>query len=95
MALCAVGSLVTGYLALCVLLFAAQRSLLFPAPREPAQPVLVVHGTRDEVVPFELGQALAEKLPQARFVEAPGAGHNAVWDVAAARDEVFRFVRAP
>lgn len=67
------------------------------AARAPglALPVLVVHGTRDEVVPFDLGQALAAKFPQARFVEVPGAGHNDVWDKPPARDEVFRFVRAP
>lgn len=58
-------------------------------------PVLVVHGTRDEVVPFVLGQALAAKFPNARFLEVPNAGHNDVWDRPPAQAEVFRFVQAP
>lgn len=59
------------------------------------RPVLVVHGTRDAVVPFDLGQALAAKFPHARFLEVPGAGHNDVWDVGPTLGEVLRFVQAP
>lgn len=43
-----------------------------------ALPALVVHGERDEVVPFVQGRRLAEALPQARFVPVPHAGHNDV-----------------
>lgn len=59
------------------------------------RPVLVVHGTRDAVVPFELGRALAAKFPHARFLEVPGAGHNDVWDAGPTLEEVLRFVQAP
>jgi pimeloyl-ACP methyl ester carboxylesterase len=56
-------------------------------------PVLVLHGTKDEVVPFDLGQTLAAKFPNARFVEVPGAGHNDIWDREPTLDEALRFVR--
>jgi pimeloyl-ACP methyl ester carboxylesterase len=48
------------------------------APRVD-RPVLVLHGNRDEVVPIELGRALAARFPHARFVEVAGAGHNDLW----------------
>jgi pimeloyl-ACP methyl ester carboxylesterase len=41
----------------------------------PDLPVLVVHGTEDDVVPFALGQALARSTPGARLVALPGVGH--------------------
>lgn len=40
-------------------------------------PVLVIHGERDRVVPVAMGRALANALGErARFVPAPGYGHN-------------------
>lgn len=39
-------------------------------------PTLVVHGDRDEVVPFEMGRALSEHLPSAELHVVEGAGHN-------------------
>lgn len=39
-------------------------------------PVLVMHGSVDTVVPQRFGRELAAALPQARFVEVPGRGHN-------------------
>lgn len=41
-----------------------------------AQPALVVHGDRDEVVPFDMGRALSELLPNAELYVVEGAGHN-------------------
>ncbi len=55
-------------------------------------PTLVLHGTRDEVVPFDLGQALAKALPQAELVAVEGAGHNTVWDGAGVTARVLDFV---
>jgi 3-oxoadipate enol-lactonase len=37
---------------------------------------LVVHGDADVIVPVENGRALAARLPNARYVELPGRGHN-------------------
>ena len=37
---------------------------------------LVVHGDADGIVPVENGRALAARLPNARYVELPGRGHN-------------------
>jgi 3-oxoadipate enol-lactonase len=37
---------------------------------------LVVHGDADVIVPVENGRALAARLPNARYVELPGHGHN-------------------
>lgn len=39
-------------------------------------PALVVHGDEDLIVPVENGRRLAERLPDAEFVELPGRGHN-------------------
>jgi len=40
-------------------------------------PILIVHGTRDEVVPFEMGQQLFRVAPEPkRFYPVEGAGHN-------------------
>lgn len=41
-----------------------------------AAPALVVHGDEDLIVPVENGRALAARLPNARYVELPGRGHN-------------------
>ncbi len=40
-------------------------------------PVLIVHGEKDRVVPVKNAYLLKEKLPQARLVILPGAGHAA------------------
>ena len=37
---------------------------------------LVLHGDADVIVPVENGRALASRLPNARYVELPGCGHN-------------------
>ena len=39
-------------------------------------PALVLHGDADVIVPVENGRALAARLPNARYVELPGRGHN-------------------
>lgn len=38
-------------------------------------PVVLVHGTRDEFVPFAYGQALAARIPTARLIPAEGDDH--------------------
>jgi len=43
-------------------------------------PVLVVHGTRDEIVPFEMGEALLAAVPEPKaWLPVRGAGHNDVF----------------
>jgi pimeloyl-ACP methyl ester carboxylesterase len=45
-------------------------------------PILIVHGTRDEVVPFEMGRRLfAAASEPKRFYPVEGAGHNDVIEV--------------
>ncbi|MFB3778781.1 MAG: alpha/beta hydrolase [Bryobacteraceae bacterium] len=46
-------------------------------------PLLVIHGTRDEVIPFELGQALfaAAREPKS-FWAVEGSGHNDIVETA-------------
>jgi uncharacterized protein len=41
-----------------------------------ALPVLIVHGTEDEVVPFAMGERLAHDFPRAQLVPIPGGQHN-------------------
>jgi hypothetical protein len=39
-------------------------------------PTLIIHGDRDELVPYSMGQALAAALPNARLVTVEGGRHN-------------------
>jgi pimeloyl-ACP methyl ester carboxylesterase len=39
------------------------------------QPVLLVHGDRDRLVPVDAARALARRHPEWRYVELPGIGH--------------------
>ena len=40
-------------------------------------PILIVHGTKDDVVPFAMGEKLFEAAPEPkRFYRMEGAGHN-------------------
>lgn len=39
-------------------------------------PTLVVHGTKDVLVPFACGQDTAKRIPASRFVPIEGLGHN-------------------
>jgi pimeloyl-ACP methyl ester carboxylesterase len=43
-------------------------------------PTLVVWGERDTVLPPAVGQRIVERIPDARLVVIPGAGHNVMWD---------------
>jgi len=57
-------------------------------------PILIFHGTRDEVIPFAHGQKLFAAAPEPkRAVWVEGAGHNDVFEVAGARilDELKTF----
>jgi pimeloyl-ACP methyl ester carboxylesterase len=42
-------------------------------------PLLVLHGTDDEVCPIEDGRAIAAAAPKATLGEIPGARHNDLW----------------
>jgi fermentation-respiration switch protein FrsA (DUF1100 family) len=47
--------------------------------RDVHAPILIVHGTRDDVVPFAMGQQLFAAAPEPkRFYAVEGAGHNDV-----------------
>lgn len=46
---------------------------------ELALPVLVLHGTRDTIIPMSQGEAVAAAIPGARFVAVQGRDHNDVW----------------
>jgi pimeloyl-ACP methyl ester carboxylesterase len=66
---------------------------LFPDPwrtfhiaPEVRVPALVIHGNRDDVIPMEQGKRVSELLPDARFVEIDGLGHNDIWEAGAAGD---------
>jgi pimeloyl-ACP methyl ester carboxylesterase len=43
------------------------------------QPVLIVHGTEDEVVPFAMGEKMTGRFPHAEMVRVAGAHHNDVF----------------
>ena len=50
--------------------------------RDVHAPILIAHGTRDDVVPFAMGQQLFAAAPEPkRFYPIPGAGHNDMLEV--------------
>ncbi len=56
-------------------------------------PLVVIHGTADEVCPVGDGRAIAAAAPQGRFVEIEGGGHNDLWTDARFAGECARAVR--
>jgi class 3 adenylate cyclase len=58
-------------------------------------PTLVLRGADDTIVPAEVAQYMASRIPTARFVEIPGAGHLALGGDSAMliADEVERFLK--
>ena len=45
-------------------------------------PILIIHGTRDEEIPFAMGQRLYEAAPEPKtFLPVEGARHNDVFEV--------------
>jgi hypothetical protein len=60
----------------------------FETSRKIAQvrlPLLVIHGNRDEVIPYDLGQAVFEAANEPkRFWTIEGGGHNNLVQVAGA-----------
>jgi len=57
------------------------------------QPVLVIHGTDDEVVPHAQGQKLSTLFsPPARFISVPNATHSEVWDRQFVYESVATFI---
>jgi hypothetical protein len=50
--------------------------------RDVRAPILIVHGTRDEVVPYPMGQQLFAAAPEPKlFYPIEGAGHNDLMEV--------------
>ena len=55
-------------------------------------PTLIVHGTHDEVIPFDLGETLSHAIVGARFFPVQGAHHNDLWESEDVVERVFEFV---
>jgi len=50
--------------------------------RDVHAPILIAHGTRDEMIPFAMGQQLFQAAPEPkRFYPIEGAGHNDALEV--------------
>jgi class 3 adenylate cyclase len=58
-------------------------------------PTLILRGADDTILPAEVAQYMASRIPTARFVEISGAGHLALGGDSAMRiaDEVERFLK--
>jgi uncharacterized protein len=57
-------------------------------------PVLIVHGTRDEVIPVDMGQTLGRLFPHATVHLVQRATHNDVFYAPGVLEELVRFARA-
>lgn len=66
------------------------------ATRAPAVkiPTLVIHGTNDEVIPFDIGKTLASKISGAQFMEVQGGTHNDLWAYVEVKKALGEFVAA-
>ena len=47
---------------------------------DPSLPMLLMHGTADDVVPIEASDAFAAALPHVTYERFVGAGHGALWN---------------
>ena len=64
---------------------------VLPAVRVPS---LILHGSEDTIVPLEVARYMASRMPSARIVEIPGAGHLAFGKPAAlVGAEIERFLK--
>jgi hypothetical protein len=50
------------------------------------RPLLLIHGDRDELIPFAHSESLAARAPQARLVRVEGAAHADVHTFAKYRE---------
>lgn len=57
-------------------------------------PVLIVHGTRDEVIPVDMGRTLGRLFPHATVRLVEGAAHHDVFYAPGVLEELVRFARA-
>jgi fermentation-respiration switch protein FrsA (DUF1100 family) len=76
-------------------IFGAYRFATVELLRDVARPVLVMHGDRDSIVPFSLGQELFAGLSGPKqFVAVKGADHNDFFDETHREywDPVIRFI---
>jgi uncharacterized protein len=54
--------------------------------KDIAIPKLIIHGNRDEIIPFTMGEQLFEAAPGPKaFYAIEGAGHNDTWVVGGSR----------
>ncbi len=44
-------------------------------------PILLIHGTVDDLTPIEVSDRLAEVSESVTYLRAPGAGHVRSWNV--------------
>ncbi len=53
----------------------SEMTALSPVNFEYSQPILIIHGTRDSVVPIEESKKFCNRFPSCKLVEIPGMGH--------------------
>lgn len=71
----------------------SERYPVVEAARKVSCPVLVFHGDRDRIVPFNQGRQVAAAFsPPARWIPLPGADHNDGLS-RSALDEIVKFLR--
>lgn len=57
-------------------------------------PVLLIHGTADQIVPFSYSQKALEVYPDARLIAAEGAGHGFFSERARAFEDMTAFLQS-
>jgi fermentation-respiration switch protein FrsA (DUF1100 family) len=60
-------------------------------------PKLIIHGNRDQIIPFNMGEDLFEAAPEPKaFYAVEGAGHNDTWLIGGSRyfETLNRFIQS-
>lgn len=73
------------------LLMKAHLDSLAAAPKVQ-QPVLILHGEVDRLIPISHGEALAAAFPHATLKRLPGVGHPDVWEQPEAKPTALAFL---
>jgi fermentation-respiration switch protein FrsA (DUF1100 family) len=55
-------------------------------------PVLIIHGTADEVINYEFGRTLSTRFPTVKLLTVEGGHHNDLWDAPPTLPAVLQFV---
>ena len=61
--------------------------------KDTSSTILIIHGTKDDVVPIKLSKKLSENIKNAKHITIDRAGHNDLYDYEEAWNAINRFLK--